>query len=237
VVSVGVAVVIAWYTKETQLIRKQGQSQLGILQAQLQLGLAPYLIARVIEYAQGGQHVPHTALKNIRASHRCQICNPTDRPAHHVNALVYTANGNYFWSDQGFDSLGRTDGQDLVALGPLTRDDAIRAIQLLQSLEEWSNRCEQMRGKLGVWKSFDAKYSEGSQTPISVSAYGQALFTTGVSYHLGVVWHLNGGRAQLFRMVLQRKSESILIPPSFFGSRPFVDPPSIRERELGIQHG
>jgi len=147
-VSIGVGLVVWWYTRVTQGIRLQGQRQLELLQAQLhqgerqletlqmqvQLGLAPYLIARVTAYSRGGQTVSGTQTADSRASKTCNVWNPTNRPAHQVCALVYTGGGNYFWSEEECDVLVDSDvadgaGQGLTARQLPTQDDVLHAIQ------------------------------------------------------------------------------------------------------------
>jgi hypothetical protein len=130
-VSIGVGLVVWWYTRVTQGIRLQGQRQLELLQAQLhqgerqletlqmqvQLGLAPYLIARVTAYSRGGQTVSGTQTADSRASKTCNVWNPTNRPAHQVCALVYTGGGNYFWSEEECDVLVDSDVADGAGQG------------------------------------------------------------------------------------------------------------------------
>src|SRR2546425_182883 len=97
--------IVTWYTFETSKLRRQSQEELKLLQKQIRLGLAPYLIGEVPAYLRGGQRLEESPLRVIRAQFRCNILNPTDRIAHHVRAVVYDArHGEYFWSHDGIEA-------------------------------------------------------------------------------------------------------------------------------------
>ena len=94
-------------------------------------------------------------------------------------------------------------------------------------------KCKHMREDLGLWQSFNAQFSGATQT---VVAHGLAVFTKGGACPVEMVWHLDGGVARVFRMVLQRRGEMLVIPPPSVPSRPLIDPPSIPSKESGIKH-
>jgi hypothetical protein len=99
-------------------------------------------------------------------------------------------------------------------------DDVFRASQA-----DWLDVCEQLRKKLGWWRSFHAQLDRRDGVPINrVVVYGEADFAKG-RYHLETVWHFDRGRVELFSLGLWGGSEQIQIPAPRAPRRLLMDPP------------
>ena len=114
IVQIALLLVVGWYTYETQRLRRQSEAQLKLLRTQARLALAPYPVAWLIQFSPGGQAFQDSPLGVIRARFVCNISNPTDRVAHHIRAAVYDGRGNYYWSDDGIEAMGRREENPMV---------------------------------------------------------------------------------------------------------------------------
>jgi len=105
-------------------------------------------------------------------------------------------------------------------------DEADLVFRLGQSQQAWLSECERLRKKLGLWRSFQAHVTHGPGVPLSVAVYGEAEFADGrwrTRTQIGMVWHFDRGRAELFSLFLD--GEAI---PTWAPSRPrdrYMDPP------------
>lgn len=100
-------------------------------------------------------------------------------------------------------------------------DEVFRA-----SRADWIQVCEQMRKRLGWWRSYRAQLGHTDGVPIMrVVVYGEAEFSKG-RYHVETVWHFGRGRAELFSFGLWGGGEQIHIPaPLRAPRRLLLDPP------------
>ena len=114
-----IGVVIVWYTIETSFLRKQGKNQLRLLRHQIQRSVAPFVSANFMF---------REAQPNGRL---CAIHNPTDRPANDVTVL-FSDRSNWYYSNRCLELVGETGdaagGKDLVASGPITREQAMARV-------------------------------------------------------------------------------------------------------------
>jgi hypothetical protein len=103
-------------------------------------------------------------------------------------------------------------------------DEVFRASQT-----DWLDVCEQMRKKLGLWRSFHTRWNHTDVVPIfRVVVYGEAEFSKG-RYQLETVWHFDSGRAELFSLGLSGGGEQMQIPAPRRGpGRLLMDPPPKR---------
>jgi len=105
-------------------------------------------------------------------------------------------------------------------------DEADLVFRLGQSQQAWLSECERLHKKLGLWRSFQAHVTHGPGVPLSVAVHGEAEFADGrwrTRTQMGMVWHFDRGRAELFSLVLA--GEAI---PTWAPSRPrdrYMDPP------------
>lgn len=133
-VSIGVGIVVWWYTKETQKIRQQGQKQIELLTEQVRQGQTQTMVAR--EQVQHGSQqlriqsqesrqsrIPYVSAFAVsrtadKSRYLVKVSNPTEKVAHSLNVLLRTAVG-YYWSDNGIDFLvSARDGHELGVFGP-----------------------------------------------------------------------------------------------------------------------
>jgi hypothetical protein len=67
---------------------------------------------------------------------------------------------------------------------------------------EWTAQCEQLRKRLGEWRSFKVRKSINCATDYSqICTIGLASFANG-SYRLQVAWHLKNAKPLLFALFL-----------------------------------
>ena len=84
--------------------------------------------------------------------------------------------------------------------------------------KEWLSGCEQMRGSLGSWTTFNdltAFHSSHFQKPTTVRVEGRAVFTNGdhvETYWLESYWHVSGNRAHLYFLYLEGGGKQIALP-------------------------
>jgi hypothetical protein len=118
---VGLAVI--WYTIETNRIRKQASqqqqlmaAQIGIVQRQIDLSVAPYVVATAVTAAQ-----PMGTKKGFP----CSVRNMTKNLAHHIRVVISDPgrSGLYF-SEEGLEVIN--EKETLPVVGPLDRKKVIK---------------------------------------------------------------------------------------------------------------
>lgn len=68
--------------------------------------------------------------------------------------------------------------------------------------QQWKAQCEQLRSRLGEWRSFEVQKTIGCSTDNSqICIIGLASFANG-SYPFQVAWQLNGAKPALFALFL-----------------------------------
>jgi hypothetical protein len=99
---------------------------------------------------------------------------------------------------------------------------------------EWLTRCESLRASLGSWRSYQVQlYEIPWKHDIGLAQLeGEATFAQG-EFSLTSLWSMNGGRAELCLLILERQGEKISIPSPLKSSAPFLDPPPPRDRHPG----
>ena len=131
-------------------------------------------------------------------------CSNHNRPLLGLNASQRTLVGRSV--DQLREAFNRGNCQTIY-------DEADPVFRLAQLPPEWLAQCEHIRNTLGTWRSFDLQMHGKLGIPLTVIAGGPAVFATG-DYQVKTTWHLNGGRAQLFSLLLNGGGQQIKIPPT-----------------------
>ncbi len=91
-------------------------------------------------------------------------------------------------------------------------DEADSVFRSSQIPLDWLAQCEYMRNQLGKWRSFNSQMREKFGIPLTIVASGPAVFSSG-NYQVEVIWHLNGGRAELFSLSLEGNGRHLKVPP------------------------
>jgi|SRR5579875_1141464 len=109
-------IVLAWYTIETQRLRKTSQRQVDVSERQAQLfaeqaslSIRPFLICKVTDAKPGSGWMG-------------VLWNPTDRVAHDIRVFICEETG-YYWSDESPVLIKMGEHAQWVARGPVVGDN------------------------------------------------------------------------------------------------------------------
>ncbi len=115
VISLAVAIVILWYTVETQRLRRQSEQHTSLLRDQLAVSrrqtdlfaeqvlyaTRPFVMCAIESFARGGsEFATGHPLRAVKAEYCGSLWNPTERFAHDLRVLVHDCSAGYFWSDE-----------------------------------------------------------------------------------------------------------------------------------------
>jgi len=124
VISFGVGIVVFWYTRETQKLRKAAQHQLELSREQIRATITPFLDLRPGEVRQG-QDVPHTQVAEVRPRMPVDLINVTDRLAYDVAVVLQSPVGLYCgYVDYVEAHAGRSEDVFTVGLDALRDEEA-----------------------------------------------------------------------------------------------------------------
>ncbi len=139
-ISLAVGIVIFWYTKETQRLRRQSEQQTTFLQDQLAVShrqvtlfseqvesaARPFVLCEIESCARGGSAFPPGhAIRAVEAGYRGSLWNPSDRVAHNLRVLVHDHSTGYYWSDEPPVLRKFGEPTEWLASGPLDEAKAL----------------------------------------------------------------------------------------------------------------
>jgi len=148
VISLGVGIVIFWYTQETQRLRKESECQTVLMQAQLGVSqkqsalfaeqvlsaIRPFVLCEILNFVLGGvDFPPGHPIRAVKAEYRGNVWNPADRVAHDLRVLVHEHSTGYYWSDEPPILKRVGESTAWTAAGALDED---RALSIAESVYE-----------------------------------------------------------------------------------------------------
>lgn len=114
-ISLGVGIVVFWYTRVTEGLRRESQRQTALLQDQLGVSrrqadlfaeqvlsaIRPFVACEIESFAPGGSTFPRESpMRAVTAWYRGSLWNPSDRVAHDLRVLVHEHSTGYYWSEE-----------------------------------------------------------------------------------------------------------------------------------------
>jgi hypothetical protein len=164
VIALGVAMVIFWYTRETQRLRKESERQTVLMQAQLRVSqnqsalfaeqvlsaIRPFVLCEISDSVPGGTSLPlRHPLRAIKTEYRGNVWNPTDRVAHDLRVLIHERSTGYYWSDEPPVLKKEGESTAWTASGALDEDRALRLAEAVYGPE-----------RMGVQRAVLQQYSD-----------------------------------------------------------------------------
>jgi|ERR1035437_111695 hypothetical protein len=140
-VSFAVGVVVFWYTRVTEGLRRESQQQTALLQDQVAVSqrqadlfaeqvlsaIRPFVACEIETFAPGGSAFPlGSPMRAVTAWYRGSLWNPSDRVAHDLRVLVHEHSTGYYWSEEPPVLRKAGESTDWSASGPRDEERALR---------------------------------------------------------------------------------------------------------------